>query len=346
MFDTVSHIYLDDSEMMEQVRSLLKREDLELDQNLDYTCGICDEEGTLIATGSAFGETLRCFAVAPEHRGEGLLNRIVTHLTEYQAERGVYRLFVYTKAKSAKFFEDLGFFEIARVDGTLSFLENRRNGFQRFCRALEKEKREGVSAAIVMNANPFTRGHLHLVERAAGEYDHVHLFVLSEEAGPIPAEVRWKLVQEGVSHLPNVHCHHSGPYLISSATFPSYFLRDKADVIRGHARLDLALFGMIAKALGVSVRYVGEEPHSLVTGLYNEIMLEELPKMGINCIEVPRLEENSEPISASTVRRYIHDGKQEKIRALVPKSTWTYFNSTEAEAVIRAIQAEKQVIHY
>ena len=42
----------------------------------------------------------------------------------------------------------------------------------------------------MMNANPFTLGHLHLVERAASENDTLHLFILSEEAGPIPFLIR------------------------------------------------------------------------------------------------------------------------------------------------------------
>ena len=82
-----------------------------------------------------------------------------------------------------------------------------------------------------MNANPFTLGHLSLVERAAKECDTVHLFVLSEEASLVPFDVRWKLVTEGVAHLSNVICHPSGPYMISSATFPSYFLKDEQAVI-------------------------------------------------------------------------------------------------------------------
>ena len=71
---------------------------------------------------------------------------------------------------------------------------------------------------IHIYANPFTLGHLSLVERAAKECDTVHLFVLSEEASLVPFDVRWKLVTEGVAHLSNVICHPSGPYMISSAT--------------------------------------------------------------------------------------------------------------------------------
>ena len=346
MSDTLETIHSWDKAAWRQVDALLEQEGISRDANLDYTCGLFDGERRLAATGSAFGNTLRCFAVDKSRQGEGLLNQIVSHLMSYQAERGLFHLFVYTKVTSAKFFRDLGFFEIARVEGTLSFLENRPHGFGDYCAGLAKSRQEGKNAAVVMNANPFTLGHRHLVERAAKENDTVHLFVLSEDASLVPFEVRWKLVTEGVADLPNVVRHRSGPYIISSATFPSYFLKDEEAVILGHARLDLNLFGSIARALGVTVRYVGEEPTSQVTGLYNRVMTEELPKAGIQCVVVPRLERDGTAVSASTVRGLIHDGRPEDIRPLVPESTWNYFSSPQAEPVIRAIRESGQVVHY
>lgn len=346
MSDTLEVIQSWDRQAWRQVDALLEREGIRRDANLDYTCGIFDEDRRLAATGSVFGNTLRCFAVDKNRQGEGLLNQIVSHLMAYQAERGLFHLFVYTKVSSAKFFRDLGFYEIARVEGTLSFLENRPHGFRDYCANLAKFRREGRSAAVVMNANPFTLGHRHLVERAAAEHDTVHLFVLSEDASLVPFGMRWRLVNEGVADLPNVICHQSGPYIISAATFPSYFLKDENAVIQGHARLDLSLFGSIAQALGVTARYVGEEPTSQVTGVYNRIMSEELPKAGIRCVVVPRLERGGAAVSASTVRRLIHDGRLEEIRPLVPESTWNYFLSPESAPVIQRIRESGQVIHY
>lgn len=343
---TLSEIRPDDKRGQAKLRALLEGEGITLDGNLDYTCGLFDEDYQLVATGSTFGCTLRCFAVDHRHQGEGLLNQVVSHLMERQMERGIFHQFVYTKCKSAKFFQDLGFYEIARVEGTLSFLENRRAGFSSFCKKLEQDRRPGKSGAIVMNANPFTLGHLSLVERAAKECDTVHLFVLSEEASLVPFEVRWKLVTEGVAHLKNVICHPSGPYMISSATFPSYFLKDKQAVIAGHAKLDLTLFGSIAQALGVSVRYVGEEPRSLVTGLYNQIMAQELPQMGVQCVEMPRTQADGQVISASAVRQAIHDGRMEEIQNQLPQTTWDFFHSPEAQPVIHAIRSSAEVIHY
>lgn len=344
--DTPVSIRFSDQRAMAQVERLLAREGLRRDGHLDYICGIFDENGELVATGSAFGNTLRCLAVDGRHQGEGLMNQIVSHLSQFQAERGNVRLFLYTKPRSAPFFGDLGFYEIARVEDRLVFMENRRRGFSAYCAALEETKREGCSAAIVMNANPFTLGHLHLVERAAEENDAVHLFILSEEAGPIPFAVRRRLVREGTAHLANVICHDSGPYIISSATFPSYFLRDGDEAIRTHAALDLELFGQIAPRLNIRRRYVGEERASHVTALYNEAMRRRLPELGVECRMIPRLERGGRPVSASDVRQAIHDGRLEDIRPLVPESTWDYFRSPEAAPVIRAIQSSAEVVHY
>ncbi len=343
---TLSQILPDDKRGMAQLRALLNRAGISLDGNLDYTCGLFDQDWNLAATGSTFGPTLRCCAVDQAHQGEGLLTQVVNHLTERQAERGLFHLFVYTKCESAKFFSDLGFFEIARVDGCLSFLENRREGFSGFCAQLAQSRRGGTSAAIVVNANPFTLGHRYLVERAAAEQDTVHLFVLSEDASLVPFSVRWRLVTQGVADLNNVICHPSGPYLISASTFPSYFLKDEEAVIRSHALLDLALFVPIARSLGITQRYVGEEPYSLVTGLYNQIMSKRLPQAGIRCVVIPRKTSGAQAVSASAVRRAIHDGRLEEIRDLVPQSTWDFFHSQEAAPVIAAIRASGQVTHY
>lgn len=339
-------IYASDRRAMEKVDALLARVGIRRDGHLDYTCGIYDDEGQLAATGSCFGNTIRCLAVSGERQGEGLLNQVVSHLMEVQAQRGNTHVFLYTKVASARFFADLGFYEIARVDGELVFMENRRTGFADYCRALAKTRTDGLSAAVVMNANPFTRGHQHLVEKAAAESDTVHLFVLSEEAGPIPFAVRRRLVRQGVAHLPNVICHDSGPYIISAATFPSYFLKDEEAVSAAHARLDLTVFGRIAQALGVTVRYVGEEPDSGVTALYNRIMAKHLPEVGVACRVIPRLMSGDRVVSASTVRQAIHDGELETVADMLPPATAAYFASDEAAPVIAAIQKQKEVRHH
>ena len=342
----LTQVSLSDKRMLAQVDALLVENGITRDANLDYICAMVDEENRVIATGSCFGATLRCFAVSQQHQGEGLLNEVVSHLMEYQMARGYTHLFLYTKIKSAKFFQSLGFYEIARVDGTLVFMENRRNGFPSYLSRLEKTARPGVSGAIVMNANPFTLGHQYLVETAAGRCDTLHLFLLSEDASLVPFGVRKQLVQAGTAHLKNVVLHDSGPYIISNATFPSYFLKDVAAVIQGHAKLDLTIFVRIARALGVTVRFVGEEPTSQVTGLYNEIMAAQLPENGIDCVILPRKETLGKAISASTVRAALQAGDWQTLSQLVPQTTLDYFRSSEAEPVLRRIRSAEDVVHY
>ncbi len=344
MGNTLCSISQQDRFLQGKVDALLTGSGIRRDAHLDYTCGIFDDDWNLLATGSCFHNTIRCLAVAADHQGEGLLNEIVTHLSEVQLSRGNSRIFLYTKPQSAKFFLDLGYYEIARVQD-LVFLENRRTGFSDWLTSLGLPK-TGVSAAIVMNANPFTRGHRHLVERAAAENDAVHLFLLSEEAGPIPFAVRKQLVARGIEDLKNVILHESGPYIISAATFPSYFLRDDDAAIRAHASLDLAIFSRIANALSITRRYVGEEPKSRVTSLYNERMQSLLPACGVECIVLPRLTDGGQIISASTVRQAIHDGRLDDVAAFLPASTLDFFRSPEAAPVIAAIRAERDVIHY
>lgn len=343
----ISKIYFNDKTANRKIDLLLQEEGIRRDGNLDYTCGMYDDEMNIIATGSCFGNTIRCLAVSSRHQGEGLLNEIITHLIEVQFARGNAHLFLYTKCKTAKFFGDLGFYEIARVDEQVVFMENKRKGFSDYLQKLTVSKKSGKkTAALVMNANPFTLGHQYLVEKASAENDVVHLFMVSEDASLIPYSVRKQLILEGTKHLPNVICHDSGPYIISNATFPSYFQKDDDAVIESHARLDLTVFKKIAEVLSINARYVGEEPNSVVTGIYNQIMAQELPKEGIECIIVPRKESNGTVISASTVRKAIHDNCMEQLKDLLPASTYDYFMSEAATPVIENICSVEDVIHY
>ncbi len=329
---------------MKAVDTLLTQEGLTREAYLDETLGLFDESFSLAATGSIAGNTLRCIAVDGNRRGEGLLAEMVTALLHRQFERGHTHVFLYTKSAAAPFFASLGFSEIART-GSVVFMENRRNAFQRYLEDLSRERREGKTAAIVMNANPFTRGHRHLVERASGENDAVHCFVVSEDLSLVPFADRMALVKAGVADLPNVVVHPSGNYIVSSATFPSYFIQEAWQITEAQAGLDVQVFARIGSSLGIARRYIGEEPFSQVTGIYNQMMLRGLPPHGIECVLVPRLEESGVAISASGVRQLIHDGDLEAIRPHVPETTYAYFQTEAGQRAIQAIRAAENVRH-
>ena len=346
----IDRVMVFDKQAYQAIDKLLAEEGIKRDPNLDYTCAMYDEEGEIIATGSCFANSLRCLAVSSAHQGEGLMNAIVTHLINEQYERGNSHIFLYTKCNSAKFFQSLGFYEIARIEDKLVFMENQRKGFVNYLENLtacvpKVQARQRV-AAIVMNANPFTLGHQYLVEKASRENDIVHLFVVSEDKSLVPFSVRKQLVEAGVVHLPNVYCHETASYMISSVTFPSYFQENENAVIESNALLDLQIFSQIAKALGIQRRYVGEEPFSRVTNLYNQIMQAELPKAGIEYVVVPRKANEGQAISASSVRVAIQEGDFEKVSAMLPESSYQFLLSAEGQKVVQRIQQAENVIHY
>ena len=91
----VSKIFPDDIKANAAMDQLLSSAGLRRDANLDYCCGIYDDNNVLIATGSSFLNTLRCLAVKEEHKGDGLMNIIVGHLIEVQRMKQFTHTFLY-----------------------------------------------------------------------------------------------------------------------------------------------------------------------------------------------------------------------------------------------------------
>jgi len=341
----ISEIPLSDKRGQQQFDSLLERTGIKRDNNLDYIAGIYDENYNLIAAGACFGNTLRCLSVDKKYQGEGLMAPIVTHLSEYQTSKGVRQLFLYTKADNASIFSALGFYEIIRIDSGTVLMENLKNGFGSFLENIRKKKKPGKTAALVMNCNPPTLGHRYLLERASMENDNVHLFVVSEDMSLFSFAERYKLVKESCADLLNITLHTTESYMISSAVFPSYFLKDEAEVIESGAKLDVEIFKQIAQAVGAGTRYVGDEPLSFTTGIYNKIMLESLSNSNIKCIVIPRIEHEGMPISASRVRKLLQEGRAEDCRNLVTPATFHYFFTGDGEKTIKKIREAGNVVN-
>ncbi|MGI5101202.1 [citrate (pro-3S)-lyase] ligase [Treponema vincentii] len=343
----VRKIFLNDPQQRQQVIDLLESDDLHIDSCLDTTYGLFDEADTLAATASAYKNTLRCIAVRKALQGEGLLPPLMSELIADRNERGFFNLFIYTKREAAPFFERLGFYPIVTVADTLVFLENKKNGFEKYLVSLQKTGMySGTVGAIVMNANPFTIGHYYLVEQAAAAVDHLHLFMVSDDASAIPFAVRERLIKENTAHFKNISYHRTQDYLISSATFPAYFLRDSDEAIALQAALDADIFIAIAHALNITHRFVGDEPFSHVTGLYNRILQDSLPAHGVQLHVIPRKTENGVPISASAARRLLQQEDWTKLAAIVPPATLRFFQSPEGSRIIQSLKQVKDITHY
>lgn len=327
-----------------QLEEFLKKQNLSLDQQVEYTIALFDRE-KMVATGSLGGKILKCIAVDEEYKNMGLSGQLITDLTREAYSRGKTHLFIYTKPENKNRFSDLGFYPIAEVPSKVILMENRPSGIKSYLKEIIQENKERASknhtGAIIMNCNPFTLGHQYLIEYAASQCQTLHVFVLQEDKSSFSSEIRYRLVKEGIKHLNNVVLHQGRDYIISDATFPSYFIKEEQDVVDTHARLDLELFThYIAPALGIKKRLVGEEPYCKVTAAYNRVMQEILPRHGIEVQVIPRKMNQGQPISASRVRKLIREGNMYEVKKLVPKTTFEFLLSAEAKEIIQRINQD------
>ena len=134
------------------------------ERDADCTALLLSGGGAILACGSLSGRVLKQIAVAPQAEGDGACAQIVTALLRQSAQRGAAHPFLYTKPKNARLFRSLGFFPVAETADML-MMEHRRGGVERYLASLPAY--DGESGAVVCHANPFTRGHRHLVEYAA-----------------------------------------------------------------------------------------------------------------------------------------------------------------------------------
>lgn len=311
---------------LEAWKSLLAQEGLEPDLQTQSTVLVWDE-GQLIATASRQGNLLKCIAVDNSRQGEGLTATLLTQLRQDAFQYGYNHLFLYTKPKNKTMFSSLFFYPIAETQQVL-LMENRKDGIQRFLDTLPVSPCNGTVGAAVMNCNPFTKGHRYLIETAAAECDRLYVFVLSEDQSEFSANDRMEMVKLGTKDLPNVTVLPTGPYLISSATFPTYFLKERELAEQVHCLLDIEIFcNYFAPKFGITQRYVGTEPLSQMTDQYNQALLTHLPQKGITLHQIPRLELDGTPVSASAVRKHLHSGEYELLKKLLPETSYTYLKN-------------------
>lgn len=300
---------------------------------IDHTLGLVDDEGDLVGTGSIAGNVLKYIGVNGEEEHSGArFNKIVTALQQYLFNEKIFHSFVFTKEKYSKSFQHLNFVELAHTD-TAAFLESGMPDIQDYLSTLpriadQENKRVG---AIVMNANPFTLGHRKLVEIASQENDLLYVFVVASDKSLFTTNERMQLVKEGLKDLKNVVVVSGSDYMVSTATFPAYFLKSPEALIETQTQIDARVFkNIIAPKLNISRRYLGKEPLSMTTHYYNVTLAHELGP-DIEVIIIPRLEIDNQIVSATEVRKDIADNKIESIKKLVPKTTYDFIEKNKNE---------------
>lgn len=180
-----------------------------------------------------------------------------------------------------------------------------------------------------MNCNPFTNGHLFLIDTCAKLVDMLIIFVVEEDRSVFPFEDRIKLVREGTREYRNVTVIPSGSYVLSYDTMPLYFQKSEKKDAKIDASMDIELFArFIAPAFNISVRFAGEEPFDKVTKQYNEQMADILPEFGIDFKTIPRkANRTTGVISASKVRQFLENNNWKSMKEMVPEITYEYLKS-------------------
>lgn len=333
-------INLANSRQVTAVRDFLARFSLTFNEQVDYTVALY-KENTIVATGSFAGEVLRNIAIDESLQGEGLTSAVVSHLMGEAGQRGIYHYFIFTKPDKAHLFSALGFSEIAQARPYAVLLEAGMGSIHTYCREMTMQTAKlppGQRACLVVNCNPFTLGHQAVIAKASNENPGVVVLVVSEERSLFPFDVRQRLVQEGVAGYNNVVVIPGGKYIVSAATFPGYFTRGD-ETVAAQTRLDATIFAQhIAPAMGITCRYIGDEPYCSVTKAYNQALFDILPGYDIDVREMPRIMINGSSVSASQVRELIRLNGWDEIRTLVPDSTYQYLRSPEAVSIIEKIK--------
>ena len=321
-----------------------------------------DEDGDEIHAGGGLdGNVIKCVAVSESARSEGLMNILVSRLIAIAREEGRESVKAFTKPENEGIFKSLGFGLLASAPKAI-LMENGRGGLPEYKKYLASLARPGRNGAIVMNANPFTKGHRYLVEQAASLVDNLYVIVVREDRSRFPYVERKAMIEAGCTGLDNVVVCEGSDYAISAATFPTYFLKKLDDATDTQIALDLDLFvNHIAQPLGVTVRFAGSEPEDALTRRYNELMAEILPgtsvavvrqdhqpdselvegsavrqaRRPIDFVEIPRLEQKGKPLSATSLRRALDKGGFKEAMEYIPKSTVPYLVADLAERALR-----------
>lgn len=319
-----------------KLEKFLEKNDLLLDSCSSAYCIF--DNNAIIACACRENNVLKCFAVDERYRGENLLDKIISALLRDCYNEGLKTIFIFTKLKNLAFFKSYNFIELAsgneacllyKSEQTIeAILENAINETHIDTNNLESKQ----IAAVVINANPFTLGHRYLIERAASKQDYVFVFVVEENKSFFSFHDRFFLVQENCRDISNVIVLPSTKFLISSATFPSYFLKEKEIISSEHALIDARIFGRyFVPKFKIKKRFLGDEELDASTRLYNTILLNELAKYNCEVEIIPRLKNHSTIVSASLVRKYFFEKNFEKIKDLVSKQSFEYLKQKANE---------------
>ncbi|MCH5138524.1 [citrate (pro-3S)-lyase] ligase [Clostridiaceae bacterium UIB06] len=326
----------------QEVCKFLEGFGLMLDSDVDYTVVLKDSNDSIKATASKAKNVLKCFAISEDIRGENVTSSLISSLIDKLFEEGIFHYFIFVKPDRIKIFTSLNFKLLYEVKDA-ALLEDGVYDINKVLKDMGNKygiNSNTAKGALVMNCNPFTKGHRYLIEESAKNCEEVLVFIVEEDKSLFPFKDRYAIVKEGVKDLKNVTVIPGGEYIISSATFPSYFIRKEDDRMKAYQNIDCGIFGKyFCDKFNIVKRFVGQEPYCSITNSYNETLKVVLPRYGVELMEIERKKYDEYYISASKVRELIKIGELEKVKDIVPEITWRFLNSESGKEIIERIKS-------
>jgi [citrate (pro-3S)-lyase] ligase len=309
--------------------------DLVLDKDVTTSFYIEDADH-IVATLSIGDDILKGIAVLKDYQGEQLAQKLIDHAVAFLHRKGIDSYRVFTKTQTVPVFLSMNMRLLvatesaAILEGGPFGLKEQLNQIAAIVEGVTHQPLASLNlGTVVVNCNPITRGHFHLIEYAAKRHDYVLVFVLEEDQSYFSFKERFSLCYLALQEIPNVILLPSTKYIVSALTFPSYFLKTVEARDAQHATLDALLFrDFFMKRFNLQKRYIGGETEGVMV-MYNAT-LERVLQDKIE--RIPRIEDGDEVISASRVRRLIIEGNIEAALALVPEAT---------QGLLRRIAIEK-----
>lgn len=289
----------------------------------DISFGVYNDAGELVGTGSRAGNVLKMFAVRADCAGTGIVEMIIGALLDNARRMNIERLFVYTKAGLSNMFGAFGFSLLAATPTTALLFKGAKSP-EDYLRELDFPDAPGSVGAVVINANPFTNGHKYLIEKALEHVDRLLVFLVSTDRSVFPYADRLNMLKLGLGENERVIINPSTDFLISAATFPSYFLKEEKLIAREQAMLDALVFrDYFVPVFGIECRFLGSEPKDVSTAVYNEVLKEILSDtIQVNIVE--RLLTGDEVVSASSVRKILNGPNPEDVFRFVSQPVGKY----------------------
>ncbi|MBZ7977017.1 [citrate (pro-3S)-lyase] ligase [Campylobacter sp. RM12637] len=315
----------------EKLELFLKRFDLRCDEDIEYAL-VYEENEEIKASACISGNIVKCIAIYKSLQGNNFSATLLTQIADKLRELNINEYFIFTKPCNVKVFESLGLYLLCLTKDVALF-ENTKLNYENYKFELAKHyKRAKKIGSIVMNLNPMSKGHLYLIQKALKHCEILHIFILSEDLSMFNTKARLEIVRNELKDYKNIIIHESKNYIISKATFPTYFLKDNANVNEIYSRLDITLFATkIAPILGINMRFFGTEPKDKITKDYNQKAKEILKEFKIKFYEISRARINKKVISASRIRKIILNDKDylnnKELKSLCANSTYEYLKN-------------------